>query len=69
MTVPAEFALLHYGKEIAMLVDCILDLITDLLISYMVCVRDIQKSSIASHFKGMDSSFQFCGQGLSFTCI
>ena len=25
MTIPSEFVLLHYGKEIVMLVDCIMD--------------------------------------------
>ena len=61
MNIPYEFVLLHYGK-IAMLADCILDLITNLLISYMVIVRDIQKHSLASHLKGLNSSFQFCCQ-------
>ena len=62
MNMPSEFALHHYGKEIAMLADCILDLITKLLISYMVILRDIQKHSIASHLKGLNSSFQLCCQ-------
>ena len=27
MTVPSEFVLLHYGKEVAMLANCILEII------------------------------------------
>ena len=46
--------------EVAMLADCIQDLITDLLISYIIFLCDIQKPSKASHLKGLDSSFQFC---------
>ena len=41
MTVPSEYAFLHYGKELVKLAYCILDHITNLLISYMVCVSDI----------------------------
>ena len=52
-----------------MFVDCILDLITNLLISCMVFVCDIQKPSIASHLKGQESSFQFCCPGSAFICI
>ena len=69
MTLPSEFAFLHYGKEIAMLVDCILDLITNLPIRYMVFVSDIQKPSIASHLQGMESSIQFYCQVPAFACI
>ena len=71
MTLPSEFVLLHYGKRIIMLADCILDRITNILFSYlpMVFVCDIQKSSIASHLKGLDYSYQFYYQGPAFTCI
>ena len=34
MTVPSEFALLQYEKEIVIIPSCILDLVTNLLISY-----------------------------------
>ena len=67
MTVPSEIALLHYGKEIVILADRILDLITNLLISDMVFVRDIQKPSIASQFKGIHSSFEFLSHHLRFS--
>ena len=50
-----------------MLVDCILDLITNLRISYMVFVSDIRKPSMASHLKGLDSSFKFCCKGPAVT--
>ena len=69
MNVPSEFALLNYGKEIVMLADCVLDLMTNLLIMYMDFVRDIQTPSIASHLKGLDSSFMFCCQGPAFAFI
>ena len=36
MTVPPGFALHQYGEEIVMFADCIVDLITDLLISCTV---------------------------------
>ena len=55
MTVPSEFALLYYGKGIVMLADSILCVIANLLISYMVFVRDIQELSIATHLKGSSS--------------
>ena len=35
MTILSEFALLYYEKEIVMIVDCNMDLITNLLISRM----------------------------------
>ena len=38
MVVPIEFEILHYGKEIVILDDCTLNLITNLLISFMVPV-------------------------------
>ena len=63
MVIPSKFALsFHYVKDIAMLSNCILDPVIYLLISHMFC-RDIQKSSIDSHLKGLPSSFQFCCNG------
>ena len=53
MTMPYEFALLHYGKEIFVLANCIQDLFTNLLISCMVFVSDVQ----TPHLEGLDSSF------------
>ena len=69
MTISFEFALCHYRKEIVILADCIPDLITNLLISFMVFVRDIQKPSKGSYPKGLGSSFQFSCQGSAFICI
>ena len=73
MTVPSEFALLHNGKRIVILANCILRLITNLLISYIVFANDFQKPSKALHLKGLDSSFQFCCQAqvflLPFDCL
>ena len=43
MTVPSEFTLRHYMKEIAMLADCILDHITNILISHMVALHDLER--------------------------
>ena len=69
MTIPSEFVLLHNGTEIVMLADLTCDLITNLLISYMVFVSDIQKFPITSHLKDMYSSFLLCCQGPAFMCI
>ena len=55
MIIPSEFVIFHCGKEIVMLADCIPDLITNLLISYMVFVCDIQSPQITSHLKGLHS--------------
>ena len=55
---PSKFVLIHYGKEVFMFADCILDLTTNPLISYTVFVCDL-------HLKGMDSSFEICCQGSS----
>ena len=52
MTIPSEFALLHYRKKIDMHTDCTIDLISKLLIIYMVFVSDIQNPSKALHLKG-----------------
>ena len=52
MTKPSEFALLHYGTETVMMLDCILNPVMNLLISYMVFVSYIQKPSIASQSQG-----------------
>ena len=56
MTIPSEFTLLHYGQEIVMIPHCILHLVTNLVISYMVFVSDIQKPWIASLFILLSSS-------------
>ena len=42
---------------------CILDFVASLLIRQMVLVGNIQKSSLASHLKGLDPSLDFCCQG------
>ena len=47
MTVPHEFAFRRHGKEIVTIPNCILDLVTNHLVNYMVFVRDIQKPSQA----------------------
>ena len=49
-----------------MLADCTMNLTMNILIRCMIFVSDIQKLPIASHLKGMDSSFQFCCQGHTF---
>ena len=40
--------------------NCILDSVVNLLICHMIFVGNIQKSSIASHLKGLDPSLNFC---------
>ena len=60
MTLSSEFVLLHYRKEIVMLLNCNIDLGTNFLICHMVFISDIQKPSKASHVKCLDSSFKFC---------
>ena len=50
MTIPSEFTLFHYGQEIVMFHNCILDLVTNIVISYIVFVSDIQKPWIATLF-------------------
>ena len=42
---------------------CILDSVANLLVHHMVFVGNVQKSSIASHLKGLDPSLDFCCQG------
>ena len=42
---------------------CFLDSVANLLVRHMVFVRNVQKSPIASHFKGLDPSLDFCCQG------
>ena len=69
MTIPSQFTLLHYEKEIVMIADCTMDLVTYLLISYMIFESNIQKLPMASHLKGLDSSFQFCCHVRTFICI
>ena len=48
---------------------CILDSVENLLVRQMVFVGNVQKSPIASHFKGFDPSLEFCYQGLALTGI
>ena len=48
---------------------CILDSVAIFLVRQMVFVRNIQKSPIASHLKGLDSSLDFCCQGPALTGI
>ena len=40
--------------------NCILDTAANLLVRHMVFVGNVQKCPIASHFKGLASSFEFC---------
>ena len=47
MTVPSGLALPYYGKEIVMISKWIPDHATNVLISYMVFVSDIKKTSKA----------------------
>ena len=39
--------------------NCFLDSFANLLILHMVFVGNVQKSPIASHFKGLDPSLEF----------
>ena len=48
---------------------CILDSAANLLVRHMVFVGSIQKSTTASHLKGLDPSFKFCCQHPALTCI
>ena len=48
---------------------CILDSVANLLVRHMVFVGNVQKSPIASHLKGLDSSLDFCCQGPALTGI
>ena len=48
---------------------CILDSVANLLVRHMVFLGNVQKSYIASHLKGLDSSLYFCCQGPAFTGI
>ena len=45
------------------------DSAANLLVCYMVFVGNVQKYPIASHPKGLDSSFKFCCQGPALTGI
>ena len=47
----------------------LLDSAAKLLICHMVFAGNVQKSSIASHLKGLDLSFEFCCQGPALTGI
>ena len=42
---------------------CIHGSLANLLVRHMVFVGNVQKSSIASHLKGLDPSLDFCCQG------
>ena len=43
--------------------NCILDSVANLLVRHMVFEGNVQKSSIASRPKGLDTSLDFCCQG------
>ena len=47
--------------------NCILDSVANLFVRHMVFVGNVQKSSIASHLKGLDPSHYFCCQGPALT--
>ena len=42
---------------------CILDSVANHLVHHMVLVGNFQKSPLASHFKRLDPSLDFCCQG------
>ena len=67
MTIASEFTFLHFGKEIVILHNCILDPPTNLLTSNDAFAIEIQKPSIASH--GMDLSILCCCQDTALTGI
>ena len=48
---------------------CFLDSVANLLVHHMVFVENVQKSPIASHFKDLDPSLDFCCQGPALTGI
>ena len=48
---------------------CILDSVANLLVRHMAFVGNVQESPIASHVKGLNTFFEFCCQGPSFTGI
>ena len=49
--------------------ECISDPVITLFFRHTVAVENIQKLSIASHFKTLDFSFKFCRKGPAFTGI
>ena len=49
--------------------NCFLGSVANLLVRHMVFIGNVQKSAIASHLKGLDSSLDFCCQGPAFTGI
>ena len=49
--------------------NCILDYVANLLVLYMVFVGNVQKSPLAFHLKGLNSSLDFCCQGPALTGI
>ena len=59
MTVPPGFALHHYGEEIVMFADCIVDLITDLLTSCTVSGNESSEASVTLNTKETDSGDSF----------
>ena len=52
----------------AVLANCIMDLVKNLFISYMVFVSDVPKLSIASHLKGLCLLSGFAVQCPALTC-
>ena len=49
--------------------NCIRVSVANLLVRHMVFVGNVQKSPIASHLKGLDTSLYFCCQGSALTGI
>ena len=50
--------------------NCILDSAANLSVRrHMIFERNVQKSPIAFHLKGLDLSFEFCSQGPALTGI
>ena len=46
-----------------------MDSVASLFVRHMVFVGNVEKSPIASHLKGLDSSLEFCCQGPGITGI
>ena len=69
MAIPSEFLFLCHGYEIIMHSNCILDSVANLFVRHMVFVGNVQKSPIASDFKGLDHSLEFCCQDPALTGI
>ena len=69
MAIPSEFPFLYHGLEIIMHSNCILDSVANLLVRHMLFVGNVQKSTIESHLKSLDSALDFCCQGPALTSI